>query len=49
MVRSGQYALAKSRSPVNIKVFDLRAVVGIHVREYSAESFDSLPLVSFQV
>src|SRR5262245_49022849 len=40
MVRRGQHVPAKQQVPVNIKVFDLRAVVGIHVGEYSAESFD---------
>ena len=46
MVRCGQYIPAKQQVPVNIKVFDLRAVVGIHVREHSAESFDRCRLCS---
>ena len=35
--RSGQYILAKQQVTVNIEVFDLRAVVSIHVGEYGAE------------
>ena len=40
MVRCGQHISAKQQVTVNIEVFDLRAVVGIHVREHSAEPFD---------
>ena len=40
MVRRGQHVPAKQQVTVHIKVFDLRAVVGIHVGEYSAEPFD---------
>ena len=35
--RSGQYVPAKEQIAVNIEVFDLRAVVNIHVGEYGAE------------
>ena len=35
--RSGQYVLAKQQVTVDIEVFDLRAIVNIHVGEYGAE------------
>ncbi len=40
MVRCRQHIPAKQQVTVNIKVFDLRAVVSIDVGEYSAEPFD---------
>src|SRR5437867_5784721 len=46
MGRCGQYIPAKQQVPVNIKVFDLRAMVGIHVREHSTEPFDRCRLCS---
>ena len=44
-VTRGQHVPAKQQVTVNIKAFDLRAVVIIHVGEHSAEPFDTLPLV----
>src|SRR6266496_1975447 len=38
--RSGQYVPAKQQVTGNIEVFDLRAMVNIHVGEYGAEPFD---------
>jgi len=35
--RSGQYVLAKQQVTVDIEVFDVRAMVKIHVGEYGAE------------
>src|SRR2546430_3504049 len=44
--RSGQYVLAKQQLTGNIEVFDLRAMVSIHVGEYGAEPFDRCRLCS---
>src|SRR6266567_7488314 len=35
--RSGQYVPAKQHVTVDIEVFDLRAIISIHVGEYGAE------------
>src|SRR5262249_60478490 len=40
MVGCGQRVPAKQQVTTNIKVFDLCTVVGIHIGEYDAESFD---------
>jgi len=45
-VRSGQHVPAKQQITVNIKVFDLRAVVVIDVGEHNAEPFDRCCLCS---
>ena len=38
--RPGQYVLAEQQVTGNIEVFDLRAIVNIHVGEYGTEPFD---------
>src|SRR5437870_4372397 len=46
MKRCGQHVAAKQKVTVNIEVFDLRAMVVIHVREHNAEPFDRCRLCS---